>query len=116
MEIETSEFSLNGEIVEKYPSFLGGENRSSKPGSAYLSNDEIILIKRGNFSKKIHEEIYIKYKDIISLKLRQKQILRPGAIKIYTESKKFYIEKKKAEKLEPFFEELKERINRSKSD
>jgi hypothetical protein len=113
MEVENSDFTINGEIVEKHISLF--EKRSDGPGSAYLNNDGILLIKNHRLSNKVRDEIIIMYKDIKTIKLREKRTFTPGAIKIYTESKKYYIEKNKDYKLKPFFDELKKRVNKAKN-
>lgn len=111
MEIENSELNLNGEIVEKYIGTFGGENQSvARRGSAHITDKGLVILKKGHLSNKVNSEIFINFNEIQGIKLRQKGLFKPGAIKIYTESKKFYIEKKKAEKLEPFFQSLKEKL------
>lgn len=93
---------------------LGQNKLELQKSMAVLMENELVVSKKSYFRSKDRGEKRIRYEDIVTADLDRKGWFSPGAIQIYLSGNNFTIQKKKAKKLEPFYEELLKRIHEAK--
>ncbi len=105
---------IRGMMGEVRKGMLGQNKLEAQKSMAILMDNEMVVTKKSFFRSKDRGEKRLRYEDIITADLDRKGWLSPGAIQIYLPGFNFSIQKKKAKKLEPFYEELLKRIHEAK--
>lgn len=105
---------IRGRMGEVRTGMLGQQKLELQNSMAVLMEDEMVITKQSFFMGRDRGEKRIRYDDITTADLDRKGWFSPGAIQIYMSGHNFTIQKNKAKKLEPFYEELLRKIKETK--
>lgn len=105
---------IRGMMGEIRKGMFGQDKLDTQKSMAILMDNEMVVTKKSFFTSRDRGEKRIRYEDIVTADLDRKGWFSPGAIQIYLSGNNFTIRKKKAKKLEPFYEELLRKIHEAK--